>query len=538
LFFLSGVSFCGIANADITGNASLGYNLIEEDGDWSGDFEQRLNLSYRPRSGLGRLLGINLGFVWHGTDFDLLSAFSPTYSINLQGKSYSLSSGYSVRMDRGLIDSRLYENLSIFLPDLPTVRVAYSRQGTRDTDKERRVDTTGKDIQFGIEDEIGPFRVTLNRREYTTKDEIRGPEHDTESSNTSGDVTFTHSFGRLLSLNGRYGLEQLDTERASIGRTKGETENLSLGFRLSPIRTIALSGTTAKRREDRETSLMETTQVDEVPPVTKSDYLENRLQLMLQPIEGIRLGAMYSTRDTTREAGEDEFDESRSLTAEIEPLHELVFSGRFTIRDSQEDGQEASDMRQVSFDMRVKPMEKLQILARLNQSELDDFINELRNDRNGVTARLEAMLTENFRTDLSYDWQKSIKRLEGEVDKDNQHRLSLSNNYSFARILNVNFKISRNMSSERGSDNQFSGALSYVEDRFRSSLRYSRTSSPVRSSSLEQGGRRTTQTFAITLDQEVNQDTDLSLNYESRFVGTALGSRGTRRISFRVSSRL
>ena len=106
---LTSISLCEIANAEITGNASLAYDLIEEDEDWSGEFEQRLGLSFRSSSELGRLLGLNLGFVWYGEEFDFRTGFSPTYSINLQGEHYSLSSGYSVRLNRGIINSRLYD---------------------------------------------------------------------------------------------------------------------------------------------------------------------------------------------------------------------------------------------------------------------------------------------------------------------------------------------------------------------------------------------------------------------------------------------
>lgn len=195
-------------------------------------------------------------------------------------------------------------------------------------------------------------------------------------------------------------------------------------------------------------------------------------------------------------------------------------------------------MRRWSFDVRVEPIEKLKILTRLDRSELNDYIEALYSDRDIVTAKLDAMLTENLRTDFSYDWQRSIKTLEGEISKDKQHRLSLSANYSFARMLNLNFRASRNISSDRGNDNNLSGALSYMENGFRSSIRYSRASSAIRSLSLSRDGRRTTQTLSVTLDQELSQDTDLSLSYESRFGSTELGKRGTRRISFRVNSRL
>lgn len=539
LFFcLAGINLYGIANAEITGNISLAYDLIEDDGDWSGEFEQRLGLSLRDSSELGRFLGLQLGFVWYGDQYDFRSGLSPTYSINLQGNSYSLSSGYSVRLNRGIIDTRLHENLSLFLPDLPTVRVAYIRQGTRDNGEQRRLDSTKDNIQLSVQDEIGPFSVTLSRRDYSTKDKIRGPKHDVESSSASGDVSFAHSFGQLLSFNGRYGLERLDTERMSIGNTEGRTRNYSLGFRLSPIQTITLSGTRTGRRDERETSAVGESSLETAPSMTKSDNLTNRLRLTLLPIEGIRLGVAYSKSDNSREAGRLLSDEDKSLTVDIEPLRDLVFSGRFTARDSQEDGERASITRRKSFSVRLKPIERLQVLTRLDQSRLVDYINNLYNDRDLVTTRLEARLTENLRTDLNYDWQRSIRTLENKEEKDSQNRVGLNVNYSFARMLNLNFRVSSNISNIRGSSAQTSGALSYVEDRFRFSLRYSRTSSSIVSSSLEQAGQRTTRTFTADLNQEIGQDTDLSLTYQSRSGSTGLGNRRTRRISFRVNSRL
>ncbi len=494
-------------------------------------------MSLRDSSELGRFLGLQLGFVWYGNQYDFRSGLSPTYSINLQGNSYSLTSGYSVRLNRGIIDTRLHENLSLFLPDLPTVRVAYIRQGTRDNGEQRRLDSTKDNIQLSVQDEIGPFSVTLNRRDYTTKDNIRGPEHDVESSSTSGDVSFAHSFGQLLSFNGRYGLERLDTERMSMGNTEGKTRNYSLGFRLSPINTITLSGTRTGRRDERETSSVGESSLEAAPSMTKNDSLTDRLRLTLLPIEGIRLGVAYSKSDSSR-ADRILSDEDKSLTVDIEPLRGLVFSGRFTTRDSQEDGERASITRRKSFSMRLKPIEMLQILTRLDQSRLVDYTNGLYNNRDLVTTRLEARLTENFRADLNYDWQRSIRTLENAEEKDSQNRVGLNANYSFARMLNLNFRVSSNISNIRGSSAQTSGALSYVEDRFRFSLRYSRTSSSIVSSSLEQAGQRTTRTFTADLNQEIGQDTDLSLTYQSRSGSTELGNRGTRRISFRVNSRL
>ncbi len=539
LFFgcLASISLYAVADVQIAGSISLGYDLIEKDGDWSGEFEQRLNLGLRTRSGLGHLLGLNLGLVWHGKKFDFRRGISPTYSINLQGDKYSLSSGYSVRFNRGVIDTQLYENLSLFLPDLPTVRVVYTRQGSRDTAEERRVDTSGNNIQFGVEDTIGPFRIMLNRREYSTEDKLRGPQHDVRSDSNAGDVTFARSFGPMLSVNGRYGLERLSTERASTGRTEGETEDFSLGFRLSPIRTIVFSGTRAGRQEERESFLFETAATRDLPPVTRRDYVTDRFQLTLQPLDGIRLGAAYSTSDDTREEGRNLSDESRSLTVNLVPLRRLTLSGRFIIRDSQENGKISSTIRRNSFDIHADPRNWLKILTRLDRSKLTDFVNELDNDRDSVTVEARTTVTENLRADMSYNWQKSIKRFEEELDVDRQHRLGVNFGYSFARMLNLNFRVNRNISRARGSDTTTSVAISYVEERSRLGIRYNRASSPVKSSSLIEEGRRVAQTFATTFSYEVNQNTELSLIYQGRIGSTGSGSSGEKRISFRLTAR-
>ncbi len=502
-------------------------------------------MGLRTRSGIERLLGLNLGFVWHGKEFDFLGGLRPTYTLHLRGENYSLTSGYSIRLHRGIINSRLYENFSLFLPELPAFRLTYARQGVRDTEEVRKVDSIGSDIQFGVEDEIGPFRISLDRRIHTMNDEIRGPEHNVESNNTSGDVNFAHSFGSLLSLTGRYEMELLETERKVRGKIEGETENYSLGFRFSPVRGIDLSVATDKRREERENFIVNTSSANAPPPVTRNDYLTNRFQLMLRPIQGIRLGAAYSTSDSTREADRPVFDESRSITVNIDPLRELFFSGRYMIRDSVEGGGKASTIRRMSFDMIAEFIERLEFSTRLDLSELTDFINALYNDRNSVTTKLETTLTDNLRADFSYDWQKSVKEFEGEVDRDKQHRLGLTANYSFARMLNLNLGVSKSISSLWGSDTRSSGALNYVESRARISLRYDRASSPVRSALLTQEGsssplreeRRTTQTFTAAFDYEVGESTDLSLSYQGRIGSTGLGDRATRRISFRLSSR-
>ena len=102
IFFacLVGVSLCGTASARVTGNFLFLYDLTEEGGKWSGESEQRINLSMRGETALGRLLGLNLGLIRSKGEWDFLGGLTPTYAINLQGKHYNLSSGYSVRTRR------------------------------------------------------------------------------------------------------------------------------------------------------------------------------------------------------------------------------------------------------------------------------------------------------------------------------------------------------------------------------------------------------------------------------------------------------
>ena len=133
LLTLVGINLCGISNAEITGNALFSYDLIKENGEWSGESEQRINLSLRGKAGLERLLGLNVGLIRRSKEWSFLGGLTPTYALNLQGKHYDFSSGYSIRMYRDIVGTRLYENLSVFLPNLPTFRLAYSKQGTRDT---------------------------------------------------------------------------------------------------------------------------------------------------------------------------------------------------------------------------------------------------------------------------------------------------------------------------------------------------------------------------------------------------------------------
>ena len=487
---LVGVNLCGTASAKITGNVLFSYDLIKENGKWSGEFEQNINFGMRGRAGLTNLIGLNLGIVVRGKELTILRGLAPTYTLNLQGKHYTFSSGYSVRLFRDIINSRLYENLSVSLPGLPTFKLDYSKQDTRDIPKEHKINSTGSNIQFGIEDEIGPFRITGNRREHTLRDLVRGPEYDVKSSNTSGNVDFTYSYRRLFSLNGRYGIDQLRTERRLTGEIKGETKDFSLGFRISPVSTIALSGTTVGRQEQRGG-------LENEP---SSDSLTNRLQLMLQPVEGILLNATYSKSDNSRDEERLLSNES-TLALNVEPWQYLAFSGHFTIYDSQEGNKRLSTLRRNSFDLRTEPIEGLQISLRVDLSRAEDFVDGFYSysNRNNVTTKLEAMPTRNFRTDISYDWEKFSRRLKDINDAESRHRVAFAANYSFARMLNFNFRSGINISSKW------------------------------------EGKQSATRTLTFEFGQKVNRNIDVRLNYESR-----LGKRefGTKRISFRVNIRL
>ena len=537
IFFgcLVGVSLCGTASARITGSFLFLYDLTEEDGKWSGDSEQRINLSMRGATGLERLLGLNLGLIRREGEWDFLGGLTPTYAINLQGKHYKLSSGYSVRTRReiDIINAQSYGNLSVFLPSLPVFRLAYSRQGVRGSLEKSRLDSTGTSAQLSVEDELGPFRIRLNRREYSSENPARGPEYDTKSTDTSGDVDFAYSYRQLLSFNGRFRMGWLDTERTLTGKTKSETQDLSLGFRISPVSTIALSGTTAIRRQQRESSGTQKSM-----PVINSDSSANRLQLMLQPIEGMILNAAYSINDTFREEGTPLSNETRSLTVNLKPRRSLTFTGYFMIYDSQERETRLSTSRRNSFDLRAEILNGLQVSSRLDLSESENFVSGIISDRDSVTTRLEAMLTERFRSNIIYDWQKHRRRSGGEVEDETQHRVTLTGSYFFARMLNMDFRYSRSMSIEwkdSSASSAFGIRYSIGESHF--SLRYNQLSSPGRSDSLSDVGQRTTRTFTLAFDQEVGRNTDLTLSYEIWSGERQAGRRGTRRFSFRANTR-
>lgn len=524
---------CGRANAKVTGNALFSYYLTKENGEWLGEFEQSVNLRMHWDSGLGRLLGVNIGFVGHGKEWDLLGGLTPTYAINLQGKRYQFSSGYSVHKHRNTISSRLYENLRVSLPGLPTFRLAYAKQGTEDSQGSHRINLSASNMQFSLEDEIGPFRISLTRQAYTSRNLIRGPEYDVTSSNNSGNIDFGYSYRRLFSLNGRYKVSQLYTERTSTGETEGRTQDFSLGFRISPISTIALSGATIGRRQRREGSVAQGS-----PLVSSSDSSTNRLQLMLEPVGGVLVNAGYSRSDDSRVAGKLLSNETRSLMVNLEPRQDLTVSGHFMVYDSQEQGRKSSTLTRNSFDLRAEPLEGLGILSRLSLSRSTDFATGLHSDRNSVTTRLEALLTENFRADISHDWQKSRRRSVDVTDRETQHRLTFDGRYSFARVLDLNFKYSKSMSNQwKGGTTRSAWGLSYSMDESHVSLRYNRSSSPNRSPSLSGEQQWTTQTFTVDLNQEVGRDTNLSLSYEGRLGGRQFGRRGSKRILFNVNIR-
>lgn len=529
--WLAGVDLWGTAGAAVTGNASLLYNLIEEDGEWSGEFQRSVNMGMRFNTGGTRLLGINLGFIWRGEKFDLLTGLTPTYSINLQGRNYELTSGYSVGIHRNITTSRLYETLRLSLPSLPVFRLTYAKHGMKDTKEDHKINTSGNNIQFALEDEVGPFRVRLDRRTYTSRDLLKEPEYDVTSTNTSGDVDFAYSYRRLLSLNGRYGLGELHIDREATGRIESEKQDFSLGFRLSPIRAVALSGTTTGRKEQRKGNATQASAI-------QNDSLTNRLQLMLQPLIGVRLNAAYSRSDTDRNENRPFINESRSLAVNIEPREDLALSGQFTAYDSQKQGKPLSTLRRDSFGVRVEPIEHLLISSRLSLSRTTNFATGLHSDRKNVLTRLEAIPTRNLRTNISYDWQRSAKELADIIDRDTQHRLTLDVDYSFARMLNVNFRSSRSISSAwEGSTTLSTFGLRYLVDESHISLRYNRATNPGRSSALVQVRRRTTQSFTVDFGQRIGRDLDLSLGYESRLSGRESGHRGSRRVSFRVNVR-
>jgi len=533
--WLVSASLCGTASARITGNFLLLYDLVKEDGKWSRESEQRINLGLRGTTGLERLLSFNLGFIRSRKEWDILGGYTPTYAVSLQGKHYNLSSGYSIRVYRGsdVVNSQLYGNLSVFLPSLPTFRLIYSEQGIKDTLEESRLDSTGTNMQFSVEDEIGPFRIKLNKRIYTSEDLVRGPEYDMESSNTSGNVDFAYSYRQLLSLNGRYRIGWTDTERVSTGVTESRTQDFSLGFRISPVSTITLSGTTSGGRQQNSSS-----KTEEFLSTNDSDSLTNRLQLMLQPIEGISLNATYSVSNINREEGNPISNEARSLTVNLKPWQNLTLSGHSMIHDSQEQERRLSTLRRNSFDISAWLLDGLQVSSYLDLSESSNLISGIVSDRDSVITKLAAVLTDNFRTDVSYDWQNSSRRSGTVFDDETQHRITLAGSYSFARMLNLNFSHSRSISSAWEGDTILTNCgLSYSKDESQVSFRYNQMTRPGSSTSISGEQQWTTRTFTISFDQQLGRNADLTLSYENHSGARQFAYSGTDRFSFRLNTR-
>ena len=533
LLFSAGL--CGTASARMTGNVLFLYDLFEEDGKWSGESEQRVNLGMRGTTGLERLLSFNLGFIRSRKEWDILGGYTPTYAVSLQGKHYNLSSGYTVRVHResDFVNSQLYGNFNVFLPSLPAFRLIYSRQGIRDTLEESRLDSAGTNMEFSVEDEIGPFRVKLSKRIYTSEDVVRGPEYDMESSNTSGNVDFAYSYRHLLSLNGRYRIGWVDTERVLTGVTESRTQDFSLGFRFSPVSTITLSGTTSGGRQQNSSSGAE-----EFLSTNDSDSLTNRLLLTLQPIDGILLNATYSVNNIDREEGNPISSEAGSLTVSLSPWQNLTLSGLSMIHDSQEQGRRLSTLRRNSFDVSAWILDGLQVSSHLDLSESSNFISEIVSDRYSIVTKLAAVLTDNFRADVSYDWQNSSRSSRDVIDDETQHRMTLAGSYSFARMLNLNFSNSRSISSAwKGGTILSNCGLGYSRDESQVSLSYNQMTRPGSSTSTSGEQQWTTRTFVISFDHQVGQNTDLTVSYENHSGARQSAYSGTDRFSFRLSTR-
>jgi len=514
LGWLIGINLCGSAIANITGNALSSYDLIEEDEEWSEEFKQSVNLSMRGRTGFDNLLGINVGVVRRDNKW-ILGQLVPTYTIRSRSKNYNILSGYSIHMHRDITTSRLYDNLSLSLPRFPTFRLAYVRQTTKDIKEEDKVNSTGSNIQLGVEDDVGPFRFNVSRREYSLEDSVRGPKYDVKSSNTFGNATFKYLYNQLFSLRGRYKIGQFHTKRRAVGETKEMSQDFSLNFRISPISTIALSGVTIGRRAQRESWKRE----------SSNDSLTNRLQLMLRPVEGIRLNATYSRNDTSRDEDDNSSNENKSLELNVEPWQNLVFSGNFTIYDVQESNKILYTHRKNFFYLRAEPIEGLRLLSHLHLSKSEYFVSGLRNNRNNVITTLEATPTGNLRTSISHDWQK--------FNEEVHHQVVFSINYPFARMLKFRLRCGKNISSEwEGSTTFINGGLNYFGDGSHINLRYNRSSRPNRSLLSTGGKQSTTQTFTVNFSQKVGRNNDLRLSYESR-----LGYREWKRILFRVNIR-
>jgi hypothetical protein len=457
----------------------------------------------------------------------LLAGLTPTYALNLKGKHYNLSSGYSVPMYRDIINSRLYENLSVFLPGLPIFTLAYAKHNTRDSLKEHKINSTRSNIQLGMEDEIGPFRILFNRREYSLRDLARGPKYDVKSSDTSGDIDFTYFYRRLFFLSGRYGMGQIRTEQGATGEINGKTRDFSLNFRISPIPTIALLGMTDERREQRQSLQRQISTASST----------NRIQLRLQPVAGILLNAAYSKSDTSQD---EEFlsNKSKSLAFNVEPRQNLVFSGNFMVYDALENDERLSNLKRNSFDLRAELIEGLRLKSRIDLSKSEDFVSGFYSVRNNVTTILEVMPTMNLRTDISYDWQQFSRRLRDISDEEVRHRVAFAVNYSFARILNVNLRSGKDISSEWDGNTTFlNGGLNYLQDGSYINLRYNRVSRLVINPSSLQERKWITRALTVELGQEVGRNTDLRLSYESRLSDRAFGYRGMKRISCRANIR-
>jgi hypothetical protein len=526
------VNLCLATDAEITGNALFSYDLIKEDGEWTGESEQRVNLGMR-RMIFDNPLGITFGFVRYNKKFELLEGVVPTYAISLRGKRYSLASGYSARVRRDIVNSQMYQKLDLFLPRLPNFRIDYTRQDTRDTQKIHKINSTTENIQLRAEEEIGPFRVTLSKRESNSEDLARGPDYDTKLSDTSGNIDFAYLYRRLFSLNGRYGMGQRSIQRISTGQLESDTQDFSLGFRITPIPTIALSGTTIGRREERESSESQTSL-----STVSNDSLANRIQLILQPLRGILLNTMYSRDDTSGDEREPSSNETKALMLNVEPWRNLAFTGRFTINDSRERERRISTLRRDSFDLRTEPIEGLRFSSRLDLSESTNFDTGLRSHRSNLTTRLDAMLTENLRANMSHDWQKSTRKLERATEEETQHRIAFAADYSFVRMLNLNLRFGKGISSnpQRGTSTLACG-LNYSTDESRVSFRYSRTASPGRGTSPSRQEPRITQFITVDFNQEVGQNTSLFLSYEDRLGKGESSYRGTKSISFRMNIR-
>ena len=519
LGWLIGINLCGSAIANITGNALSSYDLIEENGEWSREFKQNVNLGMRGKVGFDNLLGINVGVVQRDNEWTL-GQLSPTYTLSSRSKNYNILSGYSINMHRDVTISRLYNNLSVSLPQFPTFRLAYVRQTTKDIKEDDKINSTGSNIQLGVEDEIGPFRITVNRREYSLEDSVRGPKYDVKSSNTFGNAAFKYLYKQLFSLRGRYKIGQFQTKRKAVSETKELSQDFSFDFRISPISTIALSGVTIGRRAQRESGKHE----------YSNDSLTNRLQLMLQPVEGIFLNATYSRRDTSRDEDHRSSNDSKSIELNVEPWQNLTFSGNFTIYDLQESNKILYTQRKNFFYLRAEPIEGLRLLSRLHLSQSEDFVSGLRNHRNNVITTLEATPTGNVRTSISHDWKK--------FNEEVHHQVIFSINYPLARMLKFSLRYGKNISSEwEGSTTFLNCGLNYFSNGSYINLRYNRASRPNRSSWSPVEKQSTTQTFTVDFSQKVGRNNDLRLSYQSRISDGDFSYRNAKRISFRANIR-